>query len=1141
MKTLETIHLVQFFLFEKDTFNVRGATGFLGPNGTGKSSLMDAIQLVMLGGNLAMARFNAQADSVSEDRNLRNYCLGVYMPQAGTAVRDHAHTYISLVYRDTVTGEPLSIGLHIEASHTQPNATIKGRYIFPGCALTLGDHLEAAEGGHMPIDWSVFRQNGIARSTGGALHDQPESFTREMLFYLRPKGGFAPDAKAFARAFRRSLALQTIENVDHAVRHYIVEDRPTDVNSFRRKVETFRQLRDKVRECEQQLSGAEGIQKQYERAKQQHARSVTWVAASAICAVDATLEMLDEVTQKQQESRGKLQRHEELVEEAGQKTAQLDQEWQTAWKKVSGHSEHIRREQRQLAMGHAQEKFDDAWKRVTDELNQIATVLREILTVESVEAANRAAAQSVLANIVKLSSSACPIERPEVLSLLDQSAQVASQARSVIEAEVSALEQQAADHELKARQVRVNAGRAAQGKAPLSEKAAGLLALLRAEGFSVEPVCDLIRFKDATWQPAVEAYLASNVEALLVAEADEEAAYDYCKALSSKYPIYGVKLALTSHALRYDRKPEAGEVAALVEGSSRAAVAFVRMQLGSLRCVDSAQQALGHRASLDKAGMLVKGGGLERLRLASPLHLKFGVVASRESKHQLEKEATDLEGKATQIKGVVIRRRTFLDQLSAVAANLEPAKKRIEADLAILEAVRTTLLELEREQAADVGLADEYGLLVGAEELARIALGLAKDATLKAERDTAAVRAQLQALDADVLRSKKAHDDANNASAAAAQKEGFDAELASEYRERLMNRDSADRHRHAESKSREAFEAAAREANQASAALGVFKAQYDLSIDNRCFDDRKLAAAWLEEFVIKLRDTEIHRYTQMADSAYDQAVRSFHMDVASTLADNFTRMDKHLSDLNRTLADAPMLSNGERYKFKSSVRKGLEDLQKFIVKVQLLGPGESLFGSAGEVPVQFRSVLEDHLSPQKGETNPIDDYRDFYDFDVEIQKGGKCLGSLSSRLGPGSGGEHRAPLYVIFGTALAAAYGRSGNNDAGAGVMLLDEAYDKMDPTNAKAMGRYLLALGLQPLLFAQDGAIGTLTPTMNSYYDMNRVDSLITYVRQDVHPQTHALLESDLPDSNPSLVAQEIVRMRVSEGLIHVAPPSST
>ena len=78
--------------------------------------------------------------------------------------------------------------------------------------------------------------------------------------------------------------------------------------------------------------------------------------------------------------------------------------------------------------------------------------------------------------------------------------------------------------------------------------------------------------------------------------------------------------------------------------------------------------------------------------------------------------------------------------------------------------------------------------------------------------------------------------------------------------------------------------------------------------------------------------------------------------------------------------------------------------------------------------------------------SPLDDYREFFEFDIEIlredplTKAPKVVGHLSKRLGPGSGGEHRAPLYVIAGAALASAYRLDRGNKDGLRLMLLDGA-----------------------------------------------------------------------------------------------------
>jgi chromosome segregation protein len=56
MKLLVKIHLVQFFLYEKREVSIGQFTGVFGANGSGKSSLLDAVQIVMLGANQSRGR-----------------------------------------------------------------------------------------------------------------------------------------------------------------------------------------------------------------------------------------------------------------------------------------------------------------------------------------------------------------------------------------------------------------------------------------------------------------------------------------------------------------------------------------------------------------------------------------------------------------------------------------------------------------------------------------------------------------------------------------------------------------------------------------------------------------------------------------------------------------------------------------------------------------------------------------------------------------------------------------------------------------------------------------------------------------------------------------------------------------------------
>ena len=270
-------------------------------------------------------------------------------------------------------------------------------------------------------------------------------------------------------------------------------------------------------------------------------------------------------------------------------------------------------------------------------------------------------------------------------------------------------------------------------------------------------------------------------------------------------------------------------------------------------------------------------------------------------------------------------------------------------------------------------------------------------------------------------------------------------------------------------------------------------------------------------------------YQAEARQAYDTAVETFRSNVANTLHDNFVRLKTQIDALNRTLRNSPAFSNNEHYRFHYEVLSDYHDLYRFIGRVADLGGEDTLFGSAGEVPAAFGELMDESASARAVDS-PLDDYRRFFQFGVQIRQDDRVIGTLSERMRSGSGGEHRAPLYVIAGAALAAAYGKSEAHPGGLGLVLLDEFGDKIDAQNARATTNYLRSLGLQLVLAAPDTAQGTLSGVLDSYIELFRDEDLLQAERIEVRPEARELLLSDQFDLHPELLAEEAARIQAQQ-----------
>ncbi|MFT3754787.1 MAG: SbcC/MukB-like Walker B domain-containing protein [Pseudoxanthomonas sp.] len=1141
MQLLERVHLVQFFLFESQTLQLDATSAIIAPNGAGKSALLDALQIVLLGGDRSRIRFNAQAGGSARARSIRDYCLGVFRSGDEGSKRRTATTYISLVFRDEESGVPLTAGIALGASVDEPDHRLHGLYLLPGVALELEDHIERIKGKELPLVWASFKEL-IARrcreaGTKPELHAASERFVKDLLLRLRAAPNIHPDINAYRKAFQNALNLQKQDDVDLWVRTLVAEDRPTDVARFRALLESFRQFKERIEQVEQRINAADGVERRYADISKHAVRAASYRALAAEYARDLLGEQVERAEGEQHDTENKLAATQRTLAEARSERDLLREEHERAKARQQG------------SQGYGEQaRFDELAGRDREQLAKLKTeLLREVSTVYAQwQALGKLGLPTVDANALAKAQSAWN-DWYEVLAALPGDAalpwapeQLHAQAQTALAAATPLLdainghsrERHAALEKAndRLRIARDNQKRLAAGQAELNPDAVRLMNYLADEGITAQPVCDLVRIKDASWQPAIEAYLRSNVEALLIAEKDEERAVKLYRSLQAGRSVYGIKLALGSHARSArNAAPASDSVAALLQGDNAEALAFLRRQLGELRCVDTEAELIRSRQGLTRDGLLAKGGSIERLRLPAATDLKIGASDNRARSRVLREEIDAAETDLRKLKPEVERADACQRGLARLAQPAEMAQSLHDRALehhqveqryrneqqghaASQDPDLLRLSEQVRELGEQLGACEKrIEGLVGDEREAGNNVTTTKRLleALRAQEDIVARRAVEAFADADV--------DPNRVER---QRDELDAKFPA----------LEERSKRCEERARDSDKQLAGLLPEAWSALSQYaKDDSDFRLEFSA-DQWRVARALLQKRLAHLRDAELVRYKADADQAYATAVETFRANVASTLYDNFDHLKRQIATLNRTLRSSPAFSNNERYQFHYEVLANFRDLHRFIQRAADLGGEDNLFGSAGEVPAAFRELIEDSTSARTA-TSPLDDYRRFFRFEVQIKQEDRVIGTLSERMRSGSGGEHRAPLYVIAGAALAAAYGKSEAHPGGLGLILLDEFGDKIDAQNARATTNYLRSLGLQLVLAAPDTAQGTLSGVLDSYIELFRDGDLLQAERIEVQEPARELLLSDQFDLHPALLIAETERIAREQG----------
>ena len=1134
MQRLECVHLVQFFLFEAQTLELDRTCAIIAPNGAGKSALLDALQIVLLGADRTRIRFNAQAGGSARARSIRDYCLGTWRSGEDGRKRRTATTYISLVFRDEDTGLLLTAGIALGASADEPEHRVYGQYLAPGVALTLEDHLERVNGRELPLAWATFRELMARRcreaGTGLELHSGGERFLKDLLYRLRAAPTAQPDLNAYRKAFQNALNLQRVEDVDLFVRTLVAEDRPTDIARFRALLETFRQLKERIEQVVARIASAEGVDAQYEKIAREATRAASCRALAAEYARDLCAEQIEAA----EDACGQAERQ---LEETGRALAEASLEKQSV---EDAHAQASARLQGSAGYGE-QAQFDALAGRDRAELARLRRELargigqaREPwlaaarLELPGLDAAVLAQARSAWQHwhdaLAELPAEAeLPWDPAELFSRAQQALVAVQPLIAAIDGHARALHARVDEARGRLEAVRANQKRLAAGQAELNPDVLRLMGYLHDEGIAARPVCDLVRVADPAWQGAIEAYLRSNVEALLIPAADEARAVKLYRARSGGRSVYGVKLALSSQCPRESEPPRQDSVAALLQGDSVEALGFLRRQLGELRCVDSEAELIAARQGLTRDGLLAKGGSIERLRLPAPGELKIGASDNRARLRVLREDMEAAEQALRQLEPALQRAEACQRGLAPLADPAQFARMLHEAALEHRQVLRRYREALDGRNAAL-----HPDLLRAAEQLRELSERLA---ACRAGRDELLRREAVE--DGEAKRLLRLLDGLRAQEELVARRavDAFrDADVDPNRVERLREEMDAkwptlkERSERCEERARDSDRQLDNLKPEAWGGLAQYAKDHGLSLE-LAPGDWRAARALLAGELAHLRESELANYQRQAEEAYATATVTFRSNVASALYDNFSKLKYQIGTLNRTLRASPAFSNNERYQFTFDVAPEYRELHRFIQRVADVGGEDNLFGSAGEVPAAFRELIEDNAS-QRGAASPLDDYRRFFRFEVEIRQDDRRIGSLSERMRSGSGGEHRAPLYVIAGAALAAAYGKSEAHPGGLGLILLDEFGDKIDAQNARATVDYLRSLGLQLILAAPDTAQGTLSGVLDSYIELFRDGDLLQAERIEVGSAARELLLSDQFDLHPELLAVEAARI---------------
>ncbi|MBN2116525.1 MAG: hypothetical protein JW730_08140 [Anaerolineales bacterium] len=1111
MKQLTRIRLINWHLFENTTIDCQGTTYFIGINGAGKSTILDAVQFALVGGQRDV-RFNQAALSGGK-RTLASYVRGELGTEGQRYLRGDATGIAALEFKNP-DGTFFAHGAVIDAYEDgrTPDVTY---FIVHNAALNDSWFFKAP--GQL-FDTRSFKRH--LEHFALPLNASARIFTRleDYRVHLLNRLGQLKDS--FPAKIVKGLAFSPLTDIRSFVHSYLLEENLLDVKTLQAQLETlrhFESLAADVRERIASLTRIEDLDKE-RLANRRRRITNTYVARRAQADV-----YLDELKarrleldsakldfQREENQRDGLSRNLRFAQSAltdaeialgSNQTAQREKELSDKVAALTAEQTILAQRQTDFDRSLAAELADAKKLQrflIADKIEipvALKSFIKEKVDKYTGKHAQADAEQAIRNTQEALSTLGEHFSREETL-LNEQATQLKSEATR-LEDEIRKL--RTGDRET-----------SYEAEAP---NAARLRRLLRAElGLGANEVvylCDVLQIPDLDWQNAVEGLLGFNRFTLLVPPAH----YDDAMQLYRKHKdtIHGAALLdteailhhKTEHAVRNtetgtqvntyigkDGTRTTNTLASEVVTDHPAGRRYVDLLLGHYIKCDTVEQLRSHRTAITQECFIRRNFTDSHL---NPQVYKRWFIGERAAPRQIEQREQRIDEIAGELNNLNKRETALRERLALTRLKIRPL---VELETALpalrrLAPLESELAALKKELAAlDSHTVETLKAEVEKYQRERDQL---QDEVLSLTKKLGSLEEKIKQIETEAIPGlERSADESIRSAEAFLLQENADEETRSDVQKEYERRrerqplevilQNASRYENdyqtAEGRSRDRL----REAKQA------YSIRYDFGSDDA--DD---AARYMAEKE-KLVTSELPNYENQIAHQRGLAEQELVENFIHRLHEQIEDARQQLAFLNDTLAN--LRFGGERFEFVNQPAPVLRQVFDMVMDSQQV-MGDSLFDSDFRQRHQqgwdllFERLTSAHDN-ENAELRELQDYRNYLQYDIRIHYPNGDRALLSQINAKKSGGETTTPFYVAMAASFAQAYRLNQARPSDTiRLALFDEAFSKMDTARTASALHFMREAGLQVLLATPPDKSGSLLPY---------VDSVCTVVRKNNH-----------------------------------------